>query len=204
MILADFNPAAPVDQVFELLLTILQPVFWGALCLGFILAGAHFLTMLATRWGEKRVSSKALMFSLAVHISMGCGVIAMIPEYRGRLLEFLNEDVPVPIQIRSAISESPHTTRELSTGNTPVWEELPDTTDEELTRFDRTQEPAEPDQGPLPRPEPVELGQRPLKDLDILPEEPSELPEQQLAAMEGMQQQAVLPLDAETPVPVSR
>ena len=123
MILAEFNPAAPVDQVLELLLTILQPVFWGALCVGFILAGAHFLTMLATRWGEKRVSGKALLFSLAVHLSMGCGVVAMIPEYRGQLLRFLDEDAPAPIEIQSVIYESPQTTRELNTGNTPRSEE---------------------------------------------------------------------------------
>ncbi|MGE4001286.1 MAG: hypothetical protein AB7I48_13810, partial [Planctomycetaceae bacterium] len=204
MTAGEFNSAAPVHQMWELLLTILQPVFWAALCVGFILAGAHFLTMLATRWGEKRVSGKALLFSLAVHVSMGCGVVAMIPEYRGRLLRFLDDNAPVPIQIQSVVYESPQSTRELSPGNTPVWDQLPDTTLDDLARFDRTQEPPEPDQGPLPRPEPIQLDQRPLKDVTILPDQPAERPEQQMAAVEGLQEQAVLPLNAESPESIAR
>lgn len=199
-----FDPAAQVTRMLELLLTILQPLFWAALCIGFILAGAHFLTMLATRWGEKRVSGKALLFSLGVHLSMGCGVVALIPEYRTRLLRFLDENEPEPIQIQSVVYESPQTTREFNPGNTPVWDQLPPTLTEELTRFDRTQELPEPDEGPLARPEPVELDQRRLKDLAILPEEPSELPDQQLAAVEGVREQAVVPLTAESPQTFAR
>ncbi|MCA9025534.1 MAG: hypothetical protein KDA86_10010 [Planctomycetaceae bacterium] len=204
MIQGAFDPSIQVTRLFELLLTILQPAFWGLLCLGFVLAGAHFLTMLATRWGNRQVSSKALFFSLAVHISMGCGLVALIPEYRGRLLKYLDEEEPQPIEIQAIISESPQTTHQLRSGNTPVWEQLPSTVAEDLTRFDRTMEPVELDEGPAPRPEPVQLDQRRLKDVTVLPEQPVELPEQQLAAIEGATQQAVLPLEVETPEQMAR
>ncbi len=204
MMLAAFDSSLQVTRLFELLLTILQPAFWGLLCLGFVVAGAHFLTMLATRWGNRQVSSKALCFSLAVHISMGCGLVALIPEYRGKLLRYLDEDMPQPIEIQAIISESPQTTHQLRSGNTPVWDQLPDTQTEDLTRFDRTMEPIELDEGPQPRPEPVELDQRRLKDVTVRPDQPTELPEQQLAALEGATQQAVLPLEVETPEPIAR
>ena len=40
---------------------------------------AHLLIMLGTRWGDRRVTSKALFFSVAVHISLAFGIIAMVP-----------------------------------------------------------------------------------------------------------------------------
>ncbi|MBX3439836.1 MAG: hypothetical protein KF861_20270 [Planctomycetaceae bacterium] len=201
---AAFDASAHLNQMVQLLLTLLQPVFWGALCIGFVLAGAHFLTMLATRWGEKRVSGKALLFSLGVHLSMGCGVVAMIPEYRGRLLQFLDSTVLPPLEIQTFHDTSPQTTRELRLGNTPLWEQLPETRLEDLTRFDRTRELVELDQGPLPRPEFVEFAQRSEKEIAILPDRAVELPEQQTAAEEGIQEQAVVPLNTETPEPFAR
>ena len=202
--LAIFDPSLHVTRMLELLLTILQPAFWLLLCIGFIIAGAHFLTMLATRWGNRQVSSKALLFSLGVHLSMGCGLVALIPEYRGQLLRYLDEETPEPIEINAVVSESPQTTHQLRTGNTPVWEEIPKTQSEELTRFDQTLEPLELDEAPPPRPEPVKLDDRRLDDISVLPDQPTELPEQQIAAVEGSTQQAVLPLEVETPELKSR
>lgn len=202
--LAAFDPSLHVTRMLELLLTILQPAFWLLLCIGFIIAGAHFLTMLATRWGNRQVSSKALLFSLGVHLSMGCGLVALIPEYRGRLLRYLDEESPEPIQIQAVIMESPQTTHQLRTGNTPVWEQIPKSQSEDLTRFDQTLEPLELDEGPPPRPEPVELDDRRIDDISVLPDQPAELPEQQLAALEGATQQAVLPLEVESPEPIAR
>jgi hypothetical protein len=185
-------------------LTLLQPVFVGILCVGFVLAGAHFITMLATRWGERRVSSKALLFSLAVHLSMGCGLVAMIPEYRGQLLQFLEEEASPIIEVQTVVYEGLQEAPASQAGNTPIWDELSQPQIEELTRYDRILQPLEPDQGPPPRPEPVELDQRRLKDITVLPDQPAELPEQQLAAIEGIQQQAVLPLTSPTPETMRR
>ncbi len=202
--LAVFDPSIHVTRMLELLLTILQPAFWGLLCVGFVVAGAHFLTMLATRWGNRQVSSKALLFSLGVHLSMGCGLVALIPEYRGKLLRYLDEDVPEPIEIQAVIQESSQTTHQLRSGNTPLWDQLPQTQSADLTRFDRTVEQFDLDEGPQPRPEPVELDPRQLKDVTVLPDQPTDLPEQQLAALEGATQQAVLPLEVETPEQMAR
>ena len=196
---APFDPQAPVDRLVDLLLTILQPLFWGVLCIGFVLAGAHFLTMLATRWGEKRVSSKALFFSMAVHFSMGCGLIALIPEYRQQVLRFIDPEQDEPIKIRTVIFEADQTTPETESGNTPFWDQLAKADVEDPTRFDKTTEPFEPDMAPQPRPEPVVLEERPLPDVEPLRDQPTALPDQQRSAPEEFQQQAVLPLNVEAP-----
>jgi hypothetical protein len=199
MNLAAFDPHAPVSRVIDLLLTILQPIFWVALCLGFVLAGAHFLTMLATRWGERRVSGKALFFSLAVHLSIVCGVIALIPEYRQRLLQFIDPDQQEPIRIRTVVYEAERDTPEDVSGNTPIWDQLAKADVEDLTRFDKTMQTFEPDAGPQPQPEEVQLDQRVLPDVDMTPQRPTELPQQQQTALESLQEQAVLPLEVEAP-----
>src|SRR5690606_25501542 len=106
--------------------------------------------------------------------------------------------------------EGPQTTGELVPGNTPVWDQFLDTRREGLARSDLTQANEQPgslqqdptlppeqrDEGPPPRPEPLELEERRLKDVTVLPERPAETPEQQLAAIEGLREQAVIPLDA--------
>jgi len=196
---AAFDAQAPVTRVIDLLLTILQPVFWVALCLGFVLAGAHFLTMLATRWGERRVSGKALFFSLAVHLSIGCGIIALIPEYRHRLLQFIEPEQQEPIRIRTVIYEADQETPEDPSGNTPIWDQLAKADVEDPTRFDKTTQAFEPDTAPEPQPEEVELEQRMLPDVDMTMQRPTALPQQEQSAPEALQEQAVLPLEVEAP-----
>jgi len=81
-------------HVLDVMLAILQPALWMLLCVGFVLASAHLLTMLGTRWGDRRVSPKALFFSVAIHLSLGVAVVAMIPEYRHHILSLGQEDPP--------------------------------------------------------------------------------------------------------------
>ncbi len=205
MTLAAFDPSSHVWSMFGLLLSILQPVFWLALCLGFVLAGAHFLTMLATRWGERQVSSKALLFSLAVHLSLGCGLIALIPEYRQRLMHFLDPTPDEPIRITTIIYESDQTTSEAISGNTPVWDRLTQTQVEELTRTDVKPEEPLPVEAPEVRPEPIELDDLQSPDVASLPDIPTALPDQQRVAPEAPEQtQAVLPLQVDQPDTVRR
>jgi hypothetical protein len=198
-----FDAQAHVGRMVELLLTILQPLFWLALCLGFVVAGAHFLTMFVTRWGERRVSAKALFFSLAVHLSMGCGLVALIPEYRQRLFRFVDSDESVRVEIQNLLFDA-ETTSTTHAGNTPVWQQLTRTTVRELTRFDQTIMPLQPPEGPTPRAEPVVLEERHLPDVPLVPEQPVPLPEQQQASESGLEQQAVLPISPESPPPLAR
>ncbi len=205
MTLAAFDPSAQVWSMFGLLLSILQPVFWLALCLGFILAGAHFLTMLATRWGERQVSSKALLFSLAVHLSLGCGLVALIPEYRHRLLQFLDPTPDQPMKITTIIYESEQTTPESVAGNTPVWDRIAETPIEDLQRTEAQFDPPDPVETPAERPEPIPLDTLQSPDIATLPDQPVALPDQQRMAPEAPQEtQAAMPLQVERPETVRR
>ncbi|HVJ84662.1 MAG TPA: hypothetical protein VM452_03400, partial [Caulifigura sp.] len=79
MLLALIDMDAEFYRLFRLLIAICQPVLVVVLCLGFVAASIHLLTMLGTRWGNRRVSAKAMFFSVAVHLCLVLGLIALIP-----------------------------------------------------------------------------------------------------------------------------
>ncbi|MBX3443815.1 MAG: hypothetical protein KF774_15510 [Planctomyces sp.] len=81
-------------RLLKLIIAIAQPVLLVLLCVGFVVASVHLLTMLSTRWGHRRVSTKAMLFSLAVHCSLATGIVALIPEYRYRVWARLQEEEP--------------------------------------------------------------------------------------------------------------
>jgi len=156
-------------ELARLAVAILQPVLVVLLCFGFVLASAHLLTMLGTRWGKRRVSLKALAFSLAVHVSLACGIIALWPEtesvgamtfarteqpqeQRFRIEQLLNEPVP----------DSP-----VEEGNTPVWERLPDVRPQEHERTPLDFVPRE--DAPPPRPAREEMARLEQPELTPLP-----------------------------------
>ena len=91
-------------HLMVLLISLLHPVLLAALCFGFVLATAHLLVMFGTRWGDRRVTTKAFMFSLGLHLSMACGIVALIPEYRQRVLRLAIKEERMPIQIRTSAS----------------------------------------------------------------------------------------------------
>ena len=111
-----------------------------------MLASAHLLTMIGTAWGDRRASPKALFFSIAVHVLLACGLMALVPEYRqrvvGRLVRL--DDTPIriltprpPADVASAVS---------GTGNTPVWNQSPRAETPEWSRFKAPDLSASPDE----------------------------------------------------------
>lgn len=125
MILAALDLTAQRWHVVELGVAILQPALVLSLCLGFVLASAHLITMLGTRWGDRGTSSKALFFSLAVHVSFACGIIALIPEYRQRIFFAASRDaehfakvIPQPEGPAAAASSGRGTAQ-------PIWDRVP-------------------------------------------------------------------------------
>jgi hypothetical protein len=56
-----------------------EEVLWGTLVCAFVLSTLHLLTMYLTRWGERRVTGKALIFSLMMHFVFGVGLVTVIP-----------------------------------------------------------------------------------------------------------------------------
>jgi hypothetical protein len=56
-----------------------QSVLWGILIGAAILSLLHLITMFATRWGDHRVTGKALLFSLMLHFGCLVGVVTVAP-----------------------------------------------------------------------------------------------------------------------------
>ncbi len=97
--LAEIQLNAEVWRMARLAIALFQPLLVLLLLIGLVLAIGHLLTMIGTRWGDHRASSKAMFFSVAMHLLLVGGLIALIPEYRA--IEFLTLSTPElePIQI---------------------------------------------------------------------------------------------------------
>jgi hypothetical protein len=110
-------------HVVELGVAILQPLLVLLLCLGFIMASAHLITMLGTRWGDRDTSSKALFFSLGVHLSFAMGIIALIPEYRQRVFFSASRDSHEQFaEILPSTQDKASETR--TDASTPIWNRI--------------------------------------------------------------------------------
>ena len=73
---------AELWPLVNLILAIFQPAVVLLLCAGVVVASTHLVAMLGTQWGNRRVTGKALIFSLVIHASLICGVVALVPEYQ--------------------------------------------------------------------------------------------------------------------------
>ena len=198
-------PIAAVDtaeltwRAASLLVALFQPLLWTVLGVGFVLAGVHLISMLATRWGDRRVSGKSLAFSAVMHVSLLIGVLALLPQYRSRWKVVADEEKA--IQVRASFSNDAAVTS-ADSGNAPVWEKLPETPENALSRMTRVLEDvAEPTIQERQRPEqsrPVELTQTDLPPLEDASPEAVEM------ADAGTPSRAVAELDAADPTAESR
>jgi hypothetical protein len=84
--------SAQLWPLLELVLAIFQPAVVLLLCGGVVVASMHLFAMLATQWGNRRVTGKALIFSLGIHGSLIFGVVALIPEYQPRFIRTLFDE----------------------------------------------------------------------------------------------------------------
>ncbi|HVJ87084.1 MAG TPA: hypothetical protein VM452_15625, partial [Caulifigura sp.] len=175
--------------------------------LGFVAASIHLLTMLGTRWGNRRVSAKAMFFSVAVHLCLVLGLIALIPENRKRVWASVG---PNDDEVRVSISVAPATSAAGPESATPGEGGL-------LNRLRRPAAPITPsftrtDRAPDPFVEPPPEIQRPETTADLPQIAPSELapppvsatPER-IAATESILQEfaaATLQAPATTPPPI--
>ncbi|MFO1005101.1 MAG: hypothetical protein U0929_04010 [Planctomycetaceae bacterium] len=73
---------AELWPLVNLIIAIFQPAVVLLLCAGVVVASTHLVAMLGTQWGNRRVTGKALIFSLVIHASLICGVVALVPEYQ--------------------------------------------------------------------------------------------------------------------------
>ena len=94
----------------------------------FVFASVHLLTMFLTRWGDRRVTGKALLFSLILHFGLFMAVVTIpvppgIPG--GGPEDPKGHDDEHRVVIHSSIDSAEREARENKAAgtNTPVWEQ---------------------------------------------------------------------------------
>ncbi|WP_339730153.1 prenyltransferase/squalene oxidase repeat-containing protein [uncultured Gimesia sp.] len=139
-------------------------ILWGILILAAIFASIHLLSMLVTRWGDSNASSKALLFSIIVHLSLSLGVVTFWPDYGPQSLAKTQPDQD-NIEIKQILAESTETIKNKQTGNSPVWEQLSTPEKQELSRIDLTRPEFSPLMAPPEKERPQEISEMPLPDV---------------------------------------
>ncbi|WP_437188388.1 prenyltransferase/squalene oxidase repeat-containing protein [Planctomicrobium sp. SH668] len=103
---AAVNLNAEYWHLVRLIIALLQPVLVLAFIAGLVVATAHLLSMIGTRWGDRRTSSKAMFFSVVIHLLLVVGLITLIPEYRTKFVSQLSEFDSRPIRITQNQTDS--------------------------------------------------------------------------------------------------
>lgn len=136
MTIAALNLQSESWQFVRLTIALLQPALVLLLIAGLVLASAHLLTMIATRWGDRRASSKAMLFSVAVHLLLAVALVTLIPEYRSRVFARLAELDDEPIRILSTPNSSDIPELDGSPSDSPLFDRIPDSDLSPWSRFD--------------------------------------------------------------------
>lgn len=165
-----------------------------------LIALIQFVIMMVTRWGDSDPSRKAFMFSVLVHLSLTFGVVA----------------VSTPQKVAEAVEESqPKLTREIkieseepveiaNSGNTRVWEKLPETPAQELSRSERTPLEFTPMEAPQRQTDDVTPPDVDVPEIQHEMEMPVARPEIQNFGDSGPKVQSVAPLRVDDPTAEAR
>jgi hypothetical protein len=107
-----------------------KEVLGGLLVFAFLFASIHLVTMLLTRWGDRRVTGKALFFSLLLHFAFFVGIVAVPhpPSVPGGGPEDPDgHEDQHRVVIHSVIDQPQRESKDgkLQGNDTPVWDRLP-------------------------------------------------------------------------------
>ena len=156
-------------------------------------AGLHLLTMLVTRWGDSRATTKSLIFSVLAHCVFLSGIVLVRPETA--------ESTPEQQEpIQATIVEADQTDRHEQQGNSPDWS-LPSVSDmQPLTRTPRALREPEPLAMPERTAGPVTPPELDRPDLPARPAAPLATPQPRSAGPVGPRVQAQVPLKIDDPL----
>jgi len=101
-----------------------EELLWGMLIGAFLVSTIHLVTMFATRWGERRVTGKALLCSLMLHFAFAVGIMTVapvpgIPQGGG------TDQEEHRVVIRGVSTEPEARAPEPDAAQTPVWDRVP-------------------------------------------------------------------------------
>ncbi|MEZ6046724.1 MAG: prenyltransferase/squalene oxidase repeat-containing protein [Planctomycetaceae bacterium] len=118
-----------------------EEFLWGTMVVALLCASAHLLTMLITRWGDSRATSKSWVFSALLHVGCVVGLVIFSPPVEISSRVDANAE---PIQIKGLIFEEEPPESKPS----ELWERVKPTELNEVARVN----PAERDQFQPPDP----------------------------------------------------
>ncbi|HLQ44538.1 MAG TPA: hypothetical protein VK137_07415 [Planctomycetaceae bacterium] len=198
-----------VERIAELLhqpVEIVEIILWSSLATGLGLASLHLITMLVTRWGDRSIGWKSLVFSLMVHLSCLFGLVAINPP--GQLIPANGaeqSDNEQRFEIHAKFTNADESVVLPKSGNTRVWEKLPDAPYQELIRTSRSAAEMQPVEGPPRNQEPLTAPDIQLADKTALPDQPDVRPElKQSAEQAPMRIEVAAPLKIDDPTAESR
>ncbi len=206
--------AESVEQIAAWLsqpVEIVQTVLWSGLATGLGLATLHLLTMLVTRWGDRSIGWKSLVCSVLVHVSCVFGLVTINPpEHLRPASANAEEEVEPLVQIQTVAesrgaSDFAEKIASSQSGNTPVWEKLPNAPDQELMRTNRSAAKLVPLEGPERQPGTLTAPDLQVADNTALPDGPDVRPElKQTAPQNPTRVEAAAPLKVDDPTAESR
>ncbi len=108
-----------------------EQVLWGLLICTFVLSTLHLVTLFATRWGDRRITGKALAFSVLLHGAIAISIITVapapgIPQGGGEDDEEHRVTIRgVTSDVETAETNGQNSANKGGIGQTPVWDQLP-------------------------------------------------------------------------------
>lgn len=148
-------------------------LLWALLLVGLILATAHLVTLIVTRWGDTRVSSKSLVASIILHITCALGLVVVEPAPELTPVVPPADEQP---ELERVLVEPQDVLEDVQPGDSPFWDRVlqPDVT---VARLDHPQPepfvPESPDRNQPVRRQ-YELD---FPELPTLPDEPEAVPD---------------------------
>jgi hypothetical protein len=173
-----------------------------ALSVTMIGAAILMVTMLFGRKGTINTTAKSFAVSMLIHVALGFGMATWLVWHNvfpPAMLGAEREDPP-PIQLQDVLIEGEEKVESEKTGNTPIWDQLPEPEETEVARLERVpvdwqqEENLERTVDPLPEPELSET------ELPSFPEEAVVTPQPESEGQTGPLQEAAVSLkvDEET------
>ena len=160
------------DRLFQGSNLTAEQLLWLVLLGGLVLATIQLLTMLITRWGDRGVSTKSLIFSLLLHVSCTLGLVA-IDTTSASVPARGSEGDETPIELTELFTEGYQEFDSAVTSDTvtPVWEKPPEPAETQLSRLDRLPLAQQPVETPERRQETNSKAEIPVSEVASLPDE---------------------------------